>query len=65
MLAILIEPCAAMFATPPVLPDVMLDGILRSKVPLAADALHRIRTGVVRGMAASERLFSDIHRALA
>lgn len=42
-----------------------LDGILRSKLPQGADALHRIRTGVVRGMVASERLFSDIYRELA
>ena len=42
-----------------------LDGLLRSKLPQGADALHRIRKGVVRGMAASERLFSDIHRELA
>lgn len=42
-----------------------LDGLLRRTLPQRADALHRIRTGTVRGMAASERLFSDIHRELA
>jgi hypothetical protein len=42
-----------------------LDGLLRRKLSQGADALHRMRKGVVRGMAASERLFSDIHRELA
>jgi len=42
-----------------------LDGILRSKLPQGAHALHRIRKGVVRGMVASEQLFSDIQQELA
>lgn len=37
-----------------------LDELLRTKLHQETDALHRIRTGVVRGMVASERLFSDI-----
>lgn len=42
-----------------------LDGLLRARVQDGEDALHRIRTGIVRGMVASEQLFSDIHRELA
>ena len=42
-----------------------LDDFLRRKLPQGADALHRIRKGVVRGMVASEQLFSDIQRELA
>ena len=43
----------------------VLDGLLRRRLAEGADALHWIRTGIVRGMVASERLFSDIHRELA
>lgn len=42
-----------------------LDDLLRKKSRQDGDALHRIKKGVVRGMAASERLFSDIHGELA
>ena len=41
------------------------DSPLRRKLSQSADALHRVRKGVVRGMVASEQLFSDIHRKLA
>lgn len=42
-----------------------LDSLLQTKLLQGDDALHRIRKGVVRGMVASERLFSDIQRELA
>jgi hypothetical protein len=42
-----------------------LDSLLRRKLSQSDDALHRVRKGVVRGMVASEQLFSDIHRELA
>lgn len=41
-----------------------LDNLLKEKLKQGGDTMHRIRKGVVRGMVASEQLFSDIQREL-
>ncbi|MEJ2633118.1 MAG: hypothetical protein P8015_18270 [Acidihalobacter sp.] len=41
-----------------------LDNLLKMQLKQDAGALHRIRKGVVRGMIASEQLFSDIQHEL-
>lgn len=41
-----------------------LDNILRMKIGVDNSALHKVYSGIIKGMAASEQLFSDIHHEI-
>lgn len=41
-----------------------LDNILRMKIGVDNIALHKVCSGIIKGMAASEQLFSDIHHEI-